>query len=215
MPATRPNAADQPVATGPSPPITSAVPPPGAETQPAEPNAQTAQAMPPGATGPTGSRALPQNPTPDSSGTPPAAKGNATVRLDPPVIMQAAGSTAVINVMLDSTAPVHDFSMELRYDPSAMQLMNVTSGGFLSQDGQVATEVHRADNGVLHAGVVRPPSAPGIPGQGAVLRLVFLLNRPGDYVLAPTTVVPKDVNGVIPAAIAGQAAIKVLATPPR
>jgi hypothetical protein len=86
----------------------------------------------------------------------------------------------------------------------------VTSGGFLSQDGQPATEVHRADNGVLHAGVVRPPSAPGIPGQGAVLKLIFLLNKPGDYVLAPTSVVPKDVNGVIPASMAGQTAIKIL-----
>ena len=217
MPSMQPATTGEQSATTGSPTVTPAMPmasAPGTESQPAQQNANpAAQVTPPN--GGVPSRALPQNPTSDTGAAPPSARGNATVRLDPALISQAVGSTAVINVLIDSGAPVHDFSMEMKYDPAAMQLINVSSGGFLSQDGQPATEVHRADNGVLHAGVVRPPSAPGIPGRGSVLTLTFLLTKPGDYVLAPTTVAPKDVNGVIPASVAGQTAIKVLAAPQR
>jgi len=144
----------------------------------------------------------------------PAASGKASVRLDPPVITQALGTTAAVNVMLDSASPVHDFSMELKYDPAAMQLLNVTNGGYLSSDNQPATVVRRAENGVVHAAVIRAPSAPGVPGQGAVLTLVFLLNKTGDYVLTPASVAPKSSTGLIPVNVTGQTAVKILNPPP-
>jgi general secretion pathway protein D len=145
----------------------------------------------------------------------PAAAGNATVRLDPPIITQPAGTTAAVNVMLDSATPVHDFSMELKYDAGAMQLINVTNGGFLIRDGQAATVVHREESGVVRASAIRGPSAPGVPGQGAVLTLVFLLNKPGGYALTPVNVVAKGTNGVIPASLAGQTVVKILNAPAR
>jgi general secretion pathway protein D len=145
----------------------------------------------------------------------PAAAGNATVRLDPPIITQPAGTTAAVNVMLDSATPVHDFSMELKYDAGAMQLINVTNGGFLIRDGQAATVVHREEGGVVRASAIRGPSAPGVPGQGAVLTLVFLLNKPGGYALTPVNVVAKGTNGAIPASLAGQTVVKVLNAPTR
>ena len=118
--------------------------------------------------------------------------------------------------MLDSPAPVHDFSMELKFDPTAMQLLNVTNGGYLSQDSQQATVVHRVNDGVLRASAIRPPGAPGVPGQGAVLTLVFLLSKPGDYVLTPTSVMTKAANGTLAVnPTAGPAAIKILAAPHR
>jgi hypothetical protein len=137
------------------------------------------------------------------------------VRLDPPVINQAAGTTAAVNVMLDSATPVHDFSMDLKYDASAMQLINVANGGYLSRDGQQPTVVNRAEGGVVRASAIRPPSAPGVPGQGSVLTLVFMLNKPGDYTLTPVTAVAKGANGVIPASLAGQTAVKIMNAPTR
>jgi len=159
--------------------------------------------------------APPSSPSPSAPSPPaPAASGKASVRLDPPVITQAAGTTAAVNVMLDSASPVHDFSMELKYDPTAMQLLNVTNGGYLSSDNQPATVVRRAENGVVHAAVIRAPNAPGVPGQGAVLTLVFLLNKPGDYVLMPASVAPKSLTGLIPVNVTGQTAVKILNPPP-
>ena len=117
--------------------------------------------------------------------------------------------------MLDSAAPVHDFSLELKYDANAMQLINVANGGYLSRDGQTATVVHRAEGGDVRASAIRAPGAPGVPGQGAVLTLVFLLNKPGDYSLTPISAVPKNANGLMQVNLAGQTAVKIVSAPHR
>jgi len=188
---------------------------PGAGVQPIAgmPGVSTQAAQPPNAQ-PSATAAQPNS----DAGVAPASPGagSAAVRLDPPAITQASGTTAAINVMLDSPTPVHDFSMELKFDPTAMQLLNVTNGGYLSQDSQQATVVHRVNDGVLRASAIRPPGAPGVPGQGAVFTLVFLLNKPGDYVLTPTSVMTKTANGMLAVnPTAGPAAIKILAAPHR
>lgn len=184
------------------------------EEQPAvTPAPATAGTQPPGGNQPA---PMPQGiaPPPAASGAP-VVGGIATVRLDPPVINQAAGTTAAVNVMLDSAAPVHDFSIELKYDAGAMQLINVANGGYLSRDGQPATVVHRAESGDVHASAIRAPGAPGVPGQGAVLTLVFLLNKPGDYALTPVSAVSKGTNGLIQANLAGQTTIRIVSAPHR
>jgi general secretion pathway protein D len=184
--------------------------PPGAMPQGAEPPATAAPAQQP-----TPGAQPPTQPSHDIGAPTPAAAGSVSVRLDPPMINQPAGTTAAMNVMLDSATPVHDFTLELKYDAGAMQLINVTNGGFLIRDGQPATVVHREEGGVVRASAIRAPSAPGIPGQGAVLTLVFLLNKPGDYTVTPVNAVAKGANGMIPASVAGQAVVKIVNAPTR
>jgi len=204
-------------------PNASAAPPTIAAQQPgAQPPAAMPQGMqPPAMTQPPGTQpgapaqAMQMPTAPGAAALGPGNAGTATVRLDPPIINQAAGTTAAVNVMLDSAAPVHDFSLELKYDANAMQLINVANGGYLSRDGQPATVVHRAEGGDVRASAIRAPGAPGVPGQGAVLTLVFLLNKPGDYSLIPVSAVSKNANGLMQVNLAGQTAVKIVSAPHR
>src|SRR5207248_2009456 len=80
----------------------------------------------------------------------PAPAGESNLAFDPPLVTQAAGSRATVNVGLQNASGVHSVAMQLKYDPNLLQVVNVTTGGFLSRDGQAATVVHRDDgNGTL------------------------------------------------------------------
>ncbi|MGH9205065.1 MAG: cohesin domain-containing protein [Acidimicrobiales bacterium] len=139
----------------------------------------------------------------------------AKLRFEPPLISQAVGSTVAFNVTLDSVAAVHSLSMQLRYDPAAMQLLNVVSGGYLSRDGQAATLVHRdAGDGKLQVSAVRPPGAPGVNGQGTVFTLIFQLKTPGSSSIAPVGMMARDASGnPIVTNAAGQASVQIQPPP--
>jgi general secretion pathway protein D len=63
--------------------------------------------------------------------------------------------------------------------------VNVSNGGFLSQDGQAVALVHREDEstGTVQITATRPPGAGGISGQGAVATLTFVAKGPGQSML--------------------------------
>ena len=137
------------------------------------------------------------------------------LRFDPPFISQAAGSTASLNLSMQSQTPVSSASVQLHYDPKQLQIINVANGGFLSSDGQPATIVHRDDgNGTLQISGVRAPGAPGVTGKGQLFTLVFSLKAPGTAAITPVSVVAKDAKDTpITATISGQASIQVQAPP--
>ena len=58
---------------------------------------------------------------------------------------QAKGSTFTVNVMLSGGQNVYSVPVQLNYDPNQLQVVNVSNGGFLSQDGQAVALVHRDD----------------------------------------------------------------------
>jgi len=77
--------------------------------------------------------------------------------------------------------------LQMTYDPSKLELVNVSNGGFLSQDGQAVALVHREDEaaGTVQITATRPPGAGGVSGQGAVVTLTFMAKAPGQ---APLTI---------------------------
>jgi general secretion pathway protein D len=76
----------------------------------------------------------------------------------------------------------------LNYDPKMLQLVNVSNGGFLSQDGQVVTLAHREDEAVGQSQITaaRPPGASGVSGQGAVVTITFQAKESGQTPLVIT-----------------------------
>ena len=62
-----------------------------------------------------------------------------------------------------------------------LQVVNVSNGGLLSQDGQPVALVHRDDDttGALQITATRPPGAAGVSGQGTVVTLTFLAKGNG------------------------------------
>src|SRR5262249_21651860 len=110
-----------------------------------------------------------------------APAGSATFGFDPANVVQAAGSTFAINVMISGAQNVYSVPLQVSYDPKILQVVNVSNGGMLSQDGQAVALVHRDDEqgGALQITATRPPGATGVSGQGAVVTLTFMAKASG------------------------------------
>jgi general secretion pathway protein D len=91
------------------------------------------------------------------------------------------GSTFALNIMLNGAQNAHSVPVQLTYDPKLLQVVNVSNGNFLSQDGQAVALVHRDDDqtGTLQITATRPPGANGVSGQGNVVTLTFVAKAPG------------------------------------
>jgi general secretion pathway protein D len=107
---------------------------------------------------------------------------------DPPTLTQAKGATFTVNVMLSGGQNIYSVPLQLNYDANQLQVVNVSNGGFLSQDGQAVALVHRDDpsTGTLQVTATRPPGAGGVSGQGAVVTLTFMAKAPGQSSLTIT-----------------------------
>jgi len=158
----------------------------------ATPGAPAAQ--PPAATPPTSPQsALPLNQMPPPNPalpTPAQAPGAVagTFLFDPPSFSQSKGSTFTVNVMLTGGQNVYSVPVQLSYDPSQLQVANVSNGGFLSQDGQTVALAYRDDpaKGILQVTATRPPGVGGVSGQGAVVTLTFMAKAAGQSALTIT-----------------------------
>jgi len=172
-------------------------------------------AVAPGA--PASQPAIPQTATPPGQAqTNPGAPnqpavGAGTFLFDPPTLSQAKGATFTVNVMVSGGQNVYSVPVQLNYDPNQLQVVNVSNGGFLSQDGQAVALVHRDDpvSGTLQVTATRPPGAGGVSGQGAVLTLTFMAKAPGQSALTITRGGARD-PAMQPIAMSGaQAAITI------
>lgn len=135
---------------------------------------------------------MPQQAAPPSPGAqsmaPQPGGGAGTFLFDPPALSQAKGSTFTVNVMLSGGQNVYSVPVQLSYDPNQLQVVNVSNGGFLSQDGQAVALVHRDDpeKGILNVTATRPPGVGGVSGQGAVVTLTFMAKGAGQSALTIT-----------------------------
>jgi general secretion pathway protein D len=140
-----------------------------------------------------------------------AAVGTGAFLFDPPTMSQAKGSTFTVNVMLSGGQNVHTVPVQLNYDPNQLQVVDVSNGGFLSQDGQLVALVHRDDpaTGTLQVTASRPQGAGGVSGQGTVVVLTLMAKAPGQSALTITRGGARD-PAMQPIAMSGaQAAITI------
>jgi general secretion pathway protein D len=128
----------------------------------------------------------PVNPTPNQAANP--APGVTNFLFDPGQITAVKGNTFVVNLLISGAQNVYSVPVQMNYDPAKLQLVNVSNGGFLSQDGQAVALVHREDEntGTLLVTATRPPGAGGVSGQGAVVSLTFQAKASGQTPLTIT-----------------------------
>jgi len=114
--------------------------------------------------------------------------GTPSFLLDPPTISAAKGGTFAVNLLISGAQNVYSVPVQLNYDPKMLQLVNVSNGGFLSQDGQAVALVHREDEtvGQLQITATRPPGAGGVSGQGTVVTMTFQAKTAGQTPLIIT-----------------------------
>jgi general secretion pathway protein D len=162
----------------------------------------------PAASAPTG---VPQGQVAVPQGANVAGGSTGMFLFDPPTMSPAKGATFTVNVMLSGGQNVYSVPLELNYDPNTLQVVNVSNGGFLSQDGQAVALVHRDDPvaGKLQVTATRPPGAGGVSGQGAVVTLTFMAKGQGQSALTITRGGARD-PAMQPIAMSGaQAAITI------
>ncbi len=147
-----------------------------AQQPPAAP-AGDAPAPAPAAQAPNAAAPVQAAPQPDANA--------ASFAFDPVSVTQPAGSTFAVNVMLKGASNVYSVPLQVTYDPKVLQVVNVSNGGLLSQDGQIVGIVHRDDDstGTLQISATRPPGSNGITGQGAVVTLTFMAKANGQSAL--------------------------------
>ena len=143
---------------------------------------------PASATGPAADGAAPAAmPGPSQAATPTQspAMGTGSFAFDPATTMQPTGATFAVNVMLSGAQNVYSVPLQISYDPKLLQVVNISNGGLLSQDGQAVALVHRNDEqtGTLQITATRPPGASGISGQGVVVTLTLLAKASGQSTL--------------------------------
>jgi general secretion pathway protein D len=119
---------------------------------------------------------------------PAAAGGNASFLFDPPTIQTAKGNTFMVNLLITGAQNVYSVPVQVDYDPNVLQLVNISNGGFLSQDGQAVALVHREDEakGEVTITASRPPNSGGVSGQGAVVTMTFQAKGDGQTPLTVT-----------------------------
>ena len=162
---------------------------------PAQPQSQSIQPTP--ANPAAGQAAAPQ-PTPN---------GAPSFGFDPATINQTKGATFAVNVLLNGAQNAYSVPLQISYDPKVLQVVNVSNGTLLSQDGQAVALVHRDDDttGTLQITATRPPGANGISGQGTVVTVTFMAKAPGQSTLAISKGGMRD-PGMQPTLVAGATA---------
>jgi general secretion pathway protein D len=140
-----------------------------------------------------------------------SAPGPAAFLFDPPTIQAQKGNTFAVNLLISGAQNVYSVPVQLNYDPKMLQLVNVSNGGFLSQDGQAVALVHREDETLGQSTITatRPPGAGGVSGQGAVITVTFEAKASGQTPITITRGGARDPGLQAIAVNGAQAAVTV------
>ena len=194
-----PTAVPSSAPTSPPPPAAEASVPPATVVPPSAPETEL-----PNAERPAGPAMA------DSQGVPQPGLG-AVLSLDPPVVNQPTGATFSVNLVLNGGQNVFSIPVQIKYDPSVMQFLNVSNAGGLSLDGAAVAVVQRNDaqTGTLQISMSRPPGAGGITPSGALITLSFLAKSAGQGTIAVGRAVLRDPNNAAMDASGSQAIVNV------
>ena len=165
--------------------------------------------------GPNGTPSIvPAEPAPNRAAPPgqsPTAGAAPSFLFDPPTVQVKKGDTFAVNLLISGAQNVYSVPVQLNYNPNLLQLVNVSNGSFLSQDGQVVTLVHREDEslGQSQITVSRPSGSGGVSGQGTVATITFMAKTSGQTPLTITRGGARD-PGLQPITVNGaQASVTV------
>jgi len=143
------------------------------------------------AAGANNNEAQPQPSVPQAVVAPPAPANPSALPsflLDPATVNVAKGATFTVNLQLSNAQNIFSVPVQMNYDPKLLEFVNVSNGGFLSQDGQAVALVHREDGttGTLTVTATRPPGAGGVSGGGVVVTMTFQAKEKGQTPLTIT-----------------------------
>jgi len=119
---------------------------------------------------------------PAAPASPPA---SAEVNFVPNQVDQVMGQPFSVNLVMSNAADLFSAPLQIKYDPKALKLNDVTQGNLMSSDGQQATFTKNIQNDTGEADITlnRLPGTGGVTGSGMLVTLSFTTLGRG-----PTTV---------------------------
>jgi general secretion pathway protein D len=154
---------------------------------PATPRGGTA----PGTTPSTGPGKTPAPAPPaGSAGKAPAgdvASAATMLSFSPGEVHAAVGKTFMLDLVVSGVQKLFSAPVKVQYDPTRLQVVNVSNGGFLGQGGQavvVTTQRDDPSQGLLVINASRPPNSGGVSGQGTVVTLTFMAKDSGQATIS-------------------------------
>lgn len=187
--------------------------------------AQTGSANPaiPASAGGQAPATMPPVNGPSDTGAPAATQSPATpavpqatvLSFSPGTVTTTAGQTFMVDVVVSAAQDLFTVPVQIQYDPTMLQVVNVSNGGFLGQGDQAVALAQRDDaaNGMVQVTATRPPNSGGVSGQGSVFTLTFMAKESGSAIVAITRAGLRSVTNQ-PITVAGtQAAVVIKERP--
>jgi general secretion pathway protein D len=107
---------------------------------------------------------------------------------NPSSVNTSVGQTFMMDVMVSGAQNLFSVPLQIQYDPTKLQVVNVSSGSFLGQGEQPVALAQRNDSasGTMQVTANRPPNSGGVSGQGSVLTVTFIAKDSGQATVAIT-----------------------------
>ncbi len=111
------------------------------------------------------------------------AESAAILSVDPPTSTASIGETFHVNVTITNVSNLFAWQFVMHFDPSVLQVKNVTEGPFLASTGEITDFVLAANNtiGYVITGCLFMPPLPeyGASGDGILATITFLVDAFG------------------------------------
>ncbi len=135
------------------------------------------------------------------TGTPALAQSAAVVRVDPATLPAKANDSVNVTVKIDNIANLTAFELHLSFNPSVLEVTQVTNGGFVVADFTAQNIFDNAAGTLDYA--VAQMNRPAVQGSGTLLKITFRAKANGSSSLAlrvtqaaPTGLLLADSNGM-------------------
>jgi general secretion pathway protein D len=168
-------------------------------------------AMSPGAAS-TSAPAIAGGTAANAAGQPPAVQVQPVMlTFNPGSINTTVGQTFMLDVVVSGAQNLFSAPVQIQYDPTKLQLVNASNGGFLSQGEQAVALIQRDDaaSGQMVLTASRPPNSGGVSGQGPVFTLTFMAKDAGQATVAVTRAGLRDAANQSMAASGTQAVVNI------
>jgi LysM repeat protein len=135
------------------------------------------------------------------SGTTVFAQSGTTVRVDPLSVSAQINDNVNLSIKVDNVANLTAIESHLSFNPSVLEVLQVTNGGFIAADFPVQNTFDNAAGTIDYA--VAQMNRPAAQGSGALINIVFRAKANGvsTVALRPTQSAPSglllsDANGI-------------------
>jgi general secretion pathway protein D len=110
------------------------------------------------------------------------------VTIQPPAVATTTGQAFSIQVVIDNGKDVGHTPFYLIFDPNYLEVLDVSQGGYLAQDGRQVSFLHSENNatGEIRVGLSRLGATEGVNGGGVLAVITFKAKERGKSYLTFT-----------------------------